>query len=297
MKILLITGTSGFIGKNLLSLISDEFLNSYKIVLLSSSSNNTNFLTIEHKNYTFSKEDFRKNNIEKIDIVLHLGAFIPKTGSEANDIEQSNSNILNTKYLLDHLPNLPEKFIFASTIDVYGRVHSIIDENILPQPLTMYGWSKLYCEKMLESWASQNKVILQVLRIGHIYGVGEDAYKKVIPVTIQKLKKSEKPQIFGKGEEKRSFLHVSDACSLILNSLVLDTYEKPINLCSSISYSIKEIIELLMAISKKQLEIEYITVENDPIDLFFDTSKMNRLLGTENMQLNKGLADEFHSYK
>ena len=61
--------------------------------------------------FTFNKQD----------LVLHIGAFTPKSGIEANDINKSNANIFNTKYLLDNLPNFPEKFIFLSTLDVYGN--------------------------------------------------------------------------------------------------------------------------------------------------------------------------------
>ncbi|MFX4253329.1 NAD-dependent epimerase/dehydratase family protein, partial [Aliarcobacter butzleri] len=120
--------------------------------------------------------------------------FTPKSGIEANDINKSNANIFNTKYLLDNLPNFPEKFIFLSTLDVYGKIETIIDESSFTNPLTMYGWSKLYCEKLLENWSKENNIILQILRIGHIYGKGEKAYKKVIPITIQKLKNGENPQ-------------------------------------------------------------------------------------------------------
>ncbi|APA83596.1 NAD-dependent epimerase/dehydratase family protein [Francisella tularensis] len=289
---ILITGTSGFIGQNILKFIKDNYNDRYNIVLLSSKID-YEYQTILHNNYTFTKEDFLNKNIGKIDILLHIGAFIPKSGSEANDIEKSNSNIFNTKYLIDNLPNIPSKIIFLSTIDVYGKIETVISEDSTTNPLTMYGWSKLYCEKMLESWANEHGVILQILRVGHIYGKGEEAYKKVIPVTIQRLKNNLSPQIFGQGDEKRSFLHVNDVCSLIMKSIELEKYEGVINLCSSQSYTIKEIIDILIKISKKNVEISYVVTENRGADFEFDTSKMNRLLGLERINIKKGLADEY----
>ena len=200
--------------------------------MLLSSVENENYKTVLHKNYTFGKSDFAKKEIKNIDIVVHIGAFTPKSGLEANDVEKSNTNINNTKYLIDNLPNTPSKFIFLSTLDVYGQVNGIISEDVTPNPLSLYGWSKLYCEKMLENWSKQNSVILQTLRVGHIYGKGEEAYKKVIPVTIQKLKNNEAPQIFGMGDEIRSFLHVEDVSNMVLKSIELEQYEGVINLCS-----------------------------------------------------------------
>lgn len=293
MKTLLITGSTGFIGKNILEYIRNNFENKFKVVLLSSNSD-LNYTTILHNNYTFSEDEFKEKGIENIDIILHIGAFTPKSGGEANDIEKSNSNIVNTKYLLDNLPNIPSTFIFLSTIDVYGKVETKIGENCTTNPLSMYGWSKLYCEKMIENWAIDNKVTIQILRIGHIYGKGEEAYKKVIPVSIQKLKKSDSPDIFGTGEEKRSFLHVADVCSLIMKSIDLEKYEGAINLCSSNSYTIKEIVELLIKISGKTIEINYIETENKGINFEFDTAKMNQLLGYEKVNIKEGLKNEYN---
>jgi nucleoside-diphosphate-sugar epimerase len=292
-KVLLLTGITGFIGGNLLNLIEKKCKDTYEIVLLSSI-DNRNYKTILHKNYTFTKDDFFKKSIRQIDIVIHIGAFIPKGSLEANDIEKSIMNIINTKYLIDNLPNIPSQLIFLSTIDVYGKVEGIISEDILPNPLTLYGWSKLYCEKIIENWATEKSVTIQILRIGHIYGKGEEAYKKVIPVTIQKLKEGKSPQIFGSGSEKRSFLHVDDVCTLILKSIELKKYEGIINLCSSDSYAIKDIIEMLILISTKKLKIEYIKTENKGINFEFDTSKMNNFLGFETVNIKDGLTDEYY---
>lgn len=292
MKTLLITGVTGFIGKHILKQLESNYIDKYTIVLLSSISHNL-FKTVLHNNYTFTKNDFYKIGINTIDIVLHIGAFTPKSGIEANDIEKSNSNIFNTKYLLDNLPNTPSQWIFLSTLDVYGKIDMVISEKSQVNPLTMYGWSKLYCEKMIESWASENNVIIQILRVGHIYGKGEEAYKKVIPVTIEKIKDGKNPQIFGSGEEKRSFLHVKDVCYFIMKSLELKTYEGVINLCSAKSYSIRKIVEMLIEIAKSNVQIEYSQTQAKGIDLVFDTSKMNRLLGYEQISIEDGLKHEF----
>ena len=113
--------------------------------------------------------------------------------------------------------------------------------------------------------AANNKVTIQILRVGHIYGKGEEAYKKVIPVTISKIKNEENPQIFGTGDDKRSFLHVSDVCGFIMNSINLDEYKGVINLCSPHSHTIKKIVEMLLKISNKNLYIDFVenkTCEN-----------------------------------
>ena len=93
-------------------------------------------------------------------------------------------------------------------------METIINESSFANPLTIYGWSKLYCEKLLENWSKENNIIL---RIGHIYGKGE----KVIPVTIL-----------------RFLVMKKEVSNLIMKSILLQKYEGVIN-----SYAVKNIVE------------------------------------------------------
>ena len=106
MKTILVTGASGFIGQEFLKILKKKNLKKYKIVLLSSSPHK-DFLTILHKNYIFKKQDFLKKKINHLDIIIHLGAFAPKSSIESNNINKSYENIRNTKYLIDNLPTTP----------------------------------------------------------------------------------------------------------------------------------------------------------------------------------------------
>ena len=59
----------------------------------------------------------------------------------------------------------------------------VICEETNTIPKSLYGWSKLYCEKMVEQYGELNGIDTQVLRVGHVYGTGEEGYKKIIPET------------------------------------------------------------------------------------------------------------------
>jgi nucleoside-diphosphate-sugar epimerase len=177
----LLTGASGFIGKHLLAALISKYGKDNVLALTSAPLTDCRYLL--HLDYSFGSGYFADNGYaDSITTIIHAGAFTPKNSAQANDWKQSNSNIHNTAVLLEaDLPRL-EKFIYLSTLDVYGN-DEIISENSTVAPASLYGHSKLYGEKMVTAWANDKKVFAQILRVGHVYGPGEEAYQKIIPVT------------------------------------------------------------------------------------------------------------------
>jgi nucleoside-diphosphate-sugar epimerase len=293
---ILITGASGFIGKHLLQYAAEASVDKKSIVLLTSSSIE-GYTCIPHKNYQFTKSDFSAKGINEIDIVIHAGAFTPKSSAEANNYESNFSNVTNTQYLLENLPNTPAKFIFLSTLDVYQHTEAVIDEQTATVPAGFYGKCKLFCEQMIVQWFKAKGGIPQILRVGHIYGPGEEAYKKFIPETIRNIKQDKNPQIYTHGTEKRSYLHVKDCVKAIWNAVQLKEYVGPVNIVSSKASSINEIVELIIGVSGKKIQADVLKKDIPVWDIVFNNSKMKQHLVDESVNLTEGLRDEYEVFK
>lgn len=294
---ILMTGATGFIGKNLLRVFeTNHYYNKSEIVLLTSREI-AGYKCIIHKDYKFCKEDFYKLKAQGIDALILLGAFIPKVSSEANDIQRSISNIVNTEYLLENIPTIPKKIIYLSTIDVYGPNINILMEDNIPDPISLYGQSKLFIEKVLEIWSKNNNSILQILRIGHIYGEGEDAYKKILPISIKTILENRSPVIYTSGKEKRSFLYIDDCCEMIANSLCLKKYVGPINIVSNKSVSVLELVNLIISISGKNISPNIENRNIDTKDFIFNNDKMVKYLGKEKISLREGITKEYEYFE
>lgn len=289
---ILITGTSGFIGKHLLRALIKKEGRDNVLALTSSPITDCDYLL--HNNYTFEPAFFEQAGYNTISTVIHAGAFTPKKGSEADLYQASLSNILSTANLLTTLPKSLEKFILLSTLDVYATKAQAISEHDTVQPTSLYGHSKYYCEKMLESWAKEKNKTIQVLRIGHVYGPGEEAYKKVIPVTIKRMHAKLPPQIWGTGKELRSFIYIDDVVNAVMNAISLNIYQEPINVVSEYAYSIQDIVHKLIEVSGVSMKPEYIPSHQVGRDFVFDNSKMKSLLGGENATLEEGLRAEWN---
>ncbi|MHC1682484.1 MAG: NAD-dependent epimerase/dehydratase family protein [Clostridiaceae bacterium] len=290
---LLLTGVSGFIGSNLLKELEINN-NKFDNIYLLTNKEILGYTCVKYFNYNLNKSIFK--NIKNIDVVIHVGAYTPKSYNEKDITTACSSNISNTLSLIQSLPNLPKKFIYISTTDVYGE-DTIITENSKVEPLSLYAHSKLYCEEMLKVWAEEKKVCLQILRLGHIYGVGEEKYKKIIPSIITKIIKKEDIELYSHGEELRAFLNIRDCCKLILSSLELESFVGPINVVSSRRISILNLIELIFEISQKNVKI--VKTDNKIIkirDIIYNNEKMIKCLGKEEISLIQGLKEEYEYF-
>jgi nucleoside-diphosphate-sugar epimerase len=272
MKILL-TGASGFIG----SVVFKRLVEKYGA---------QNIITLPYTEYD------RFNNPE-IETLIHIGAFIPKTSAQADNIELCNSNIINTQTLLQaSFPNL-KKVIFASTVDVYGEA-DIIKEDSLLKPVSLYGLSKLYCEKMIEIFAKQKNIICQTLRIGHVFGPGEEKYVKILPLTIKKIINNEQIEIWGDGKAIRTFIHVDDVASAIVKAINLSEYKGAINVVGHEQITIEDLVKKLISISGKNIAIKHIPTNVPNRNLVFDNAKLKVLLAGSLIPLDNGLEQEYN---
>lgn len=292
---ILVTGASGFIGKALVQKLAEKY-GKQNIVLLTSKPNEQ-YAYLLHNGYSFSPDFFIKSGYENIHTLIHAGAFTPKSGSEANNVADSNSNISNTETLLNaSLPNL-KKVIFLSTIDVYPTSSEVLSESTAINPETLYGLSKYYGERMIEAWAKDNQVDYQVLRIGHVYGPGEESYNKVIPIVIKRLLNNQSLALYGEGNEFRTFIYITDVIHAILSAIELKENIGPVNIVGDKGIMIKNLLDLLLKISNKEVKLEKIAINHIPKSMLFDNTKARLLLPEDLIPIDVGLQKEWDYMK
>jgi UDP-glucose 4-epimerase len=291
----LVTGASGFIGSALLDQLIAKFGSNNVLALTSKPTDKCNYLL--HNDYLFDSDFFIKSGNQNINTIIHAGAFTPKNGNQANECYKCTSNITNTEALLKaNIPNL-KRFVFLSTLDVYG-VCDVLTEESPVLPISLYGQSKVYCEKMIVSWAKQNRILPQILRIGHVYGPGEEQYQKVIPVMIKKILNNEPIQIFGSGMDIRSFIYIEDVIQAIIKSIDLDSFQGPINIVGGNQISIKKLAQILIKNAKSNTVVEFIeTINANHRNFIFDNSKMKKYLLNHETDLVLGLKREYNYMK
>ena len=144
MKIL-ITGSSGFLGKNLYERLKRQ----NKIVGVDKNKS-------EFTDYLIDLADTKETEglikIVTPDIIIHTAALSNVDYCETHREEAYNANIQVTKNLIDGLENQKAKFIFISSDYVYDGIRGNFNEESKPNPLNYYGKTKLEAEEIVKRY-------------------------------------------------------------------------------------------------------------------------------------------------
>ena len=154
--------------------------------------------------------------LDGVEVVFHLAA----AQHEANVPDQlfRDVNVEGTRALLEAAEEAGGlgRFVYGSTIGVYGALEGQIDEDSRLSPDNIYGVTKLEAERLVLSYAGRLPVT--AVRIGETYGPGDRR--------LLKLFKAIKKKAFfriGSGENKHHLIYVDD---LIEGLLLAATAEK-----------------------------------------------------------------------
>jgi nucleoside-diphosphate-sugar epimerase len=287
---ILLTGATGFVGKKGVESLKNKKIFDNTVLFSARPLNDAKWL--DSKDDKFDN-DYLVNNYPEIDTIIHIGAFTPKSGQEANDVLNSTSNIINTDRLLcaaTRLTNL-KKIIYISTLDVYKETDDELHETASTIPNTMYGWSKLYCEKMVTCYSEQRGIKYIILRLGHVFGEGEEKYKKVLPTMIDSAINKRSITIFGDGEALRTFIYVDDVAKAIVNSIDFD-FNGIINVVGGESISINKLANMIVELSGNEIAVNHAYSDFKNRNITFDNSKLMCSLLSELTPLEEGIKKE-----
>ncbi|MFH1671320.1 MAG: SDR family oxidoreductase [Candidatus Portnoybacteria bacterium] len=151
MKIL-ITGSSGFLGKNLYRRLKKQ----YGIVGVDKNKSGFTDYSIDLSD---AKETESVVKMVNPDVVIHTAALSNVDYCETHPKEAYNANVHTTENLINGLENKKAKFIFISSDYVYDGTEGNFDEESKPNPLNYYGKTKLEAERIVEIY--ENYLILR----------------------------------------------------------------------------------------------------------------------------------------
>lgn len=275
-KNILITGGNGYLGYALQEQISTE---NYNIFVLNKTKPTKKIHKIKYLQIDISqKKDINQYQtlFKKIDILIHLAAYVPKE-QKFDDADKSIKVNITGAINLVNLLNKKTKLIYASTCEIYTVFNdNIINENLDNKQSSFYAISKLFTEKMLEKICQIKDVQFIALRFANIYGQKEKILKATLNFTKSAINNKELV-IFGDGQDKRSFIYIEDAVRAIIKAI---NYRKSniFNISSGETITILDLAKLIIKIAKSNSKIIFKPRMNEKKDLVFDAKKAKKEL-------------------
>ena len=224
-----VTGGAGFIGSHLVDRLvkRDEEV----IVLDNFSSGDLDFLGESIEKITLIDIDLLNEDfagyLENSKVIYHLAANPEvQLGITKPEVMQEQ-NVDVTKKVLEAMKMAGcDNIVFTSTSTVYGDAEKIpTPEDAELKPISAYGESKLDAEKLIEEYCKENNFRGISYRFANC--VGPRSNHGVTFDFVNKLKKNGKSlEILGDGKQNKSYFHVEDCISAILNKAPGELCEK-----------------------------------------------------------------------
>lgn len=257
----LVTGGAGFIGSSLIRHLSASHreIHVFDNFSVGKREHIPASVKVIEGDITHPSDHRRLDN--QYDVVYHLAAihFIPFCN--AHPKRCIDVNVQGSQCLIDYVSeHPPQKLFFASTAAVYGPSDNLHREDDLPQPMDIYGVSKLAGEHMFRNFSKATGVPVIAGRLFNAYGPRE-TNAHLIPHIISQLNqqsgKTSKVLRLGNLKPYRDYVFVDDISSMIqtVTDQAHAAYDA-VNVGSGSEYSVQEVVSLIGNLINADISIE-----------------------------------------
>ena len=265
-KTILVVGAGGFIGGHLVKKFID---NGNKVIASDIKPKEYWFQDFEKAENYYATDMKDMNNCTKVtkdvDYVFNMACNMGGMGFiENNRAECMQSVLINTNLLIACKEHKIKKYFFSSSACAYNIskqqstfIDGLKEEDAYPaDPEDGYGWEKLFSERMCRHFMEDYGIEVRIARYHNIYGPygTYDGGREKAPAALcrkvidSKMNKKDNIDVWGDGEQTRTFLYIDDCLEGTLR-LFESNYSKPVNIGSDEQVSINQMIKIIEGIS------------------------------------------------
>jgi GDP-4-dehydro-6-deoxy-D-mannose reductase len=313
MKVL-ITGIAGFVGSYLAERLLRTGNEIFGIYLPGESLENVQKIrrSLHLSDCDITQFDRLSRLVKRInpDQIYHLAALSSVGKSFSHPLDTIGTNIRGTLYLLEITRSLKKqiKILVVGSSDMYGKVSPkeipITEEKLL-LPISPYGVSKATCDLLAyQYFASYGVHVIRARAFNHTGPRQRTGF--VIPdfaSQIAKIEAEQMPPILKVGNlsTKRDISDVRDVVRAYVSLMRKGKTGEAYNICSQEAYSIRNVLKILLSMSKKKIKVEVDKVKNRPAEipiLMGNNSKIKKVTGWKpKIPIEKTLGDTLNFWR
>jgi UDP-glucose 4-epimerase len=216
------------------------------------------------------------------DFVYHLGAYAAEGLSHFIRAYNYRTNLEASVNLINNaVLGGTRRFVFTSSIAVYGAGQVPMTEDMTPQPEDPYGISKYAVELDLAAAHHMFGLDYTIFRPHNVYGERQniaDRYRNVIGIFMNNVMQGQPMPVFGDGLQTRAFSHIADVAPVIARSPLVDAARNEVfNVGADTPYTILELAETIAASFDVAPDVVHLDARNEVVHAFSDHSKLHRV--------------------
>jgi GDP-D-mannose 3', 5'-epimerase len=274
MDSVLVTGAGGFIGGHLVRRLRDEGVGRIRAVDAKPLDEwHQVFPDVENVQANLELLDDCRRAVEGADTVFNLAADMGGMGFIENNKALCMLSVLVSTHILVAARDVgAERLFYASSACVYAaekqstpEVEPLREADAYPaMPEDGYGWEKLFSERMARHFQEDFGIETRVARYHNVYGPNGtwDGGREKAPAAIcrkvaaAKLSGDKRIEIWGDGEQTRSFTYIDDCLEGTLRLTASDVRD-PLNVGSEQLVTINELVDIVERVAGVTLKREY----------------------------------------
>lgn len=222
-----------------------------------------------------------------VDTVFHLAARVSVRQSVEEFYEDAETNLMGTLCVFRAAAvEGVRRLAFASSMAVYADSPpgSPVTEGHAVEPKSPYGLGKLAAERYVQMMAPEVGLEPVILRLFNTYGTRQTCtpYVGVVTIFVNRILAGEPAVIFGDGEQRRDFVHVSDVARGFLKAAESPNAPGEVfNLGSGTGTTVNELAQILQGLLGPGAFVNESQPAAELRDSVADISKARELLGYE----------------
>jgi UDP-glucose 4-epimerase len=220
----------------------------------------------------------------EFDYVYHLAAYAAEGLSHFIRRFNYTNNLIGSVNLINAaVKHGTKRFVFTSSIAVYGAGQLPLEESMTPQPEDPYGISKCAVELDLRAAHEIFGLNYVIFRPHNVYGENQnigDKYRNVIGIFMNQMMRDEPLTVFGDGTQTRAFSHIDDVAPPIAASVeVDDATNQIINIGADTPDPVNELAAVVAHAWGREANIRHLPARNEVQHAYSSHVKARRLFG------------------